>query len=81
MGGKVKLSAGAKIERAKLPHDVRNELDEHLDRLANQPGVSSLAGMDSLDGIGPDGLRFHVEFVYEYKQNELMINLIDVLSY
>ena len=50
MGGKVRLSDGARLERAKLPERVRDQLDETLDRLArDQRGHSGGIKGDILD--------------------------------
>ena len=82
MGVKIKLSDGAKGERAKLPENVRDDLDEALDGLAGTPGVPGDVGDGVVDGVGPDGSYYNARFIHEFDEaGEIVVIDIDIFSY
>ncbi len=82
MAVEVKLTDQAKKARATLPPMVRGNLDERLETLAGDPAAGK-QGTDALDAVSDDGSRFYVEFLYEFNNagDEMVVNLIDILSY
>ena len=83
MSDKVKLSDSSMIERAKLPQNVRDDLDQFFEELLDEPVVSGRNRTGTMDGVSLDGSRFYIEFIYEYHEEagELLIDTIQFFSY